>query len=49
MKIDRVYSVIYIYNPISAGRNLAHKKKRNQWELPLPTSFTAFENFMPGF
>ena len=28
MKIDQVYSVIYIYNPISAGRNLAHKEKK---------------------
>ena len=28
MKIDRVYSVIYIYNPISAGRNLANKEKK---------------------
>ena len=26
MKIDQVYSVIYIYNLISAGRNLAHLK-----------------------
>ena len=44
--IDRVYSVIYIYNPISAGRNLAHKEKKTNGrckrfhdrELPLPTS-----------
>ena len=28
MKIDRVYSVIYIYNLISAGRNLARKEKK---------------------
>ena len=28
IKIDRVYSVIYIYNPISAGQNLAHKEKK---------------------
>ena len=35
MKIDQVYSAIYTYihNPISAGRNLAHKKKTNQWAL----------------
>ena len=49
-KIDRVYSVIYIHNLISAGRNLAHKKKKTNGrckrfhdrELPLPIYFTTW-------
>ena len=49
--LDQVYSVIYIYNLISAGRNLAHKEKKTNGrckrfhdrELPLPTY-----NFRPS-